>query len=455
MSYRNPRPKRAADEFAKTSLLGGDQSAKKRKFDYRNPSTLAAEAPEEDAILDLDEIGKSGPQTKRNAVQLDGYDSDSSTENFDTRAQAKADEAKRGSKSQQEEANDMFASLDEDFKDGDEDEDLAREGKKAKKEVRFLEENEIEGQVSTSKAGGHVSADFTLNATSGKRDVDVESSSDSGDDLERDMVVDVDEELGAGAKKKHAPKLDAFNMRNEAEEGRFDESGNFVRNAADPLAVHDSWLEGSSKQDIKKAKEAHAKREEARRQRDIEDDSVSTGEVLGRLLARMDDGETILEALARLGTTKSKKKTYRQRNKMKTPQDTDMDVDVQESVEDQAEVKRKQAVEDITAAADMLLTRGQAEIYEAERAVLIRQYRRETGKDWIDQNDNKATAGTGDDGAEWEYRWADARDGGEIHGPYDADTMRAWNEAGYFGEGVEYRRAGVPGWTRAADFAKS
>ena len=63
-------------------------------------------------------------------------------------------------------------------------------------------------------------------------------------------------ELGAGGKKSHAPKLDAFNMKNEQEEGRFDAQGNFVRKAADPDAVHDSWLEGVSKKDMKKAKEA-------------------------------------------------------------------------------------------------------------------------------------------------------------------------------------------------------
>ncbi|KAK5139071.1 hypothetical protein LTR04_003911, partial [Oleoguttula sp. CCFEE 6159] len=73
------RPKRAAETFARThhSLSTSDEpSAKKAKFDVRNPSTLAPDAPEEDAILDLDEIGKSG-QTKRNAVNIDGYDSDS------------------------------------------------------------------------------------------------------------------------------------------------------------------------------------------------------------------------------------------------------------------------------------------------------------------------------------------------------------------------------------------
>lgn len=76
------RPKRAGEEFARSH----EASSKKPRFDHRNPSTLAADAPEEDLILDADVIGKSGNQTKRNAVNIDGYESDSDNDNFDARA---------------------------------------------------------------------------------------------------------------------------------------------------------------------------------------------------------------------------------------------------------------------------------------------------------------------------------------------------------------------------------
>ena len=42
--------------------------------------------------------------------------------------------------------------------------------------------------------------------------------------------------------------------------------------------------------------------------------------------------------------------------------------------------------------------------------------------------------------------------GGERHGPYDGHTMAAWNDAGYFGEGVEFRRVGDSEWSRSVDF---
>ncbi|KAJ9642927.1 hypothetical protein H2199_004449 [Coniosporium tulheliwenetii] len=429
----------------------------KPRFDYRNPSTLAPDAPEEDTILELDEIGKGGQGTKRNAVNLDGYESDSSTENFDARAAEKAELAKqegRGGQhgSKDEEVNDMFADLEEDLAgpDRDEDEELSREGKGGKKKVKFLETEQIEGQVASSKSGGHVSADFGLREKGRTRDQEQESSSESGGDEERDRVgSDVDEELGAGAKKKHAPKLDAFNMKQEGEEGRFDESGNYVRKAADPDAVHDSWLEGLSKKDMKRAREAQEKRDEDRRRRAMADDSVPTSDILTTLILRLEKGETVLEALARLGKGKEKRKPKWQKNKRKNGDA--MDVDMNGSGDDPAEMKRKEAVEAITGAADQLLTRGQPEIYEHEREMLIRQYRRETGEDWVEPphaDEDRGPSGV----TQWEYRWSDARDGGETHGPYDGQTMVAWESAGYFGEGVEFRRTGDDEWSRSVDF---
>ena len=468
MSNRRPapRPSRGGEEFARTHYLEEEgPSLKKARFDVRNPSALAPDAPEEDAILEADEIGKRGQQTKRNAVNIDGYESDSSNEGFDARADAKAKEVKKkggvggsGAGGKQEEENDMFADLDEE-KDGDEDEELAGEGKRKRKEVHFLEEDEIEGQVAGSKSGGHVSADLHMNGDGasrrGGKNKEVDSSSESDvDEEERADVGEVDEEIGAGGKKEHAPKLDAFNMKNEQEEGRFDAQGNFVRKAADPDAVHDSWLEGVSKKDMKKAKEAAEKRDEETRQKRKEDDAVLTSDILRTLIPYLERGETVLESLARLGKGKEKKRPKRQ-NRNKRKGDDMMDVDEQRAPEDLAETRRREAVEAITGAADQLLTRGQTEIYDAERELLTRQYSRETGEDWIDaprdEEDGAGGDGTGE-AKQWEYRWSDGRDGGQVNGPFGGSMMVAWNDAGYFGEGVEFREAGNEGWNQDVKF---
>ena len=275
------------------------------------------------------------------------------------------------------------------------------------------------------------------------------------------MGPDVDEELGAGSKKNHAPRLDAFNMKNEEDEGKFDESGNFVRNAKDPFEVHDSWLEGnSSKAAMRKAAKAEEDRERERRERDIKDDAVSTGELLGRLIERLEEGETTLEALQRLGRGKKKKKKKKKKKQAfkKNKRKGDMDLDAQSNgTSDPAEEERKANVEALTSAADALLTRGQTEIYDTERALLERQYKRETGEAWVNpepaNGSAEANGGSAQDAdKKWHYRWADARDGGQLHGPYDGATMKAWNEAGYFGEGVEYRQDGVETWSRSVNF---
>ena len=469
MSNRRPapRPSRGGEEFARTHYLDAEGPAlKKPRFDVRNPSALAPDAPEEDAILEADEIGKRGQQTKRNAVNIDGYESDSSNEGFDARADAKAKKVKKnggvggsGDGGNQEEENDMFADLDEDLKDGDEDEEITGEGKKKRKEVHFLGEDDIEGQVAGSKSGGHVSADLLVNGDGvplrkGKnKEVDSSSESDVGEE-ERADVGDVDKEVGAGGKKAHAPKLDAFNMKNEQEEGRFDAQGNFVRKAADPDAVHDSWLEGVSKKDMKKAKEAADKRDEERRQKRREDDAVLTSDILKTLIPYLDRGETVLEALARLGRGKKEKRPKWQ-NKNKRKGDDAMDVDADRAAEDPAETRRREAVEAITGAADQLFTRGQTEIYDAEREVLMRQYSRETGEGWVDapriEEGEQGADGSGD-AKRWEYRWSDGRDGGQVNGPYDGSMMVAWSDAGYFGQGVEFREAGRGRWSRDVNF---
>ena len=475
-----PRPKRGGEEFARTHYHDNEGcSSKKPRFDIRNPSALVPDAPEEDAILDADEIGKRGQQTKRNAVNIDGFESDSSNEGFDARAAAKAKGTKNGNSvgvSKAEEEHDMFADLvEEQFGDGDEDEELAGEGNR-KKGVRFVDVDEIAGQVEGSKGGGHVKVDYNAGFSGNTKgenhhynfdeevedhrhlvEEEVESSTDSeiGDERRAALDSDVDEEVGAGGKKKHAPKLDAFNLKAEKEDGGFDEQLNYVRKAADPDAKHDSWLEGVSKKDMKKAREAEDKRDLERRQKIRAADAILTSEFLRTLISHLERGETVLEALARLGRSKEKKQPkWQNKNKNKRKGSNEMDIDAEKPAESPAETKRREVVEAITEAADQLLTRGQNEIYDAERELLIRQYQRETGEAWVDPPKEKS-----EDDAEttehkqWEYRWSDTRDGGEAHGPYDGAMMVSWNDAGYFGDSVEFRRAGDTGvWSRTAEF---
>ncbi|KAL4949505.1 hypothetical protein BDW69DRAFT_174351 [Aspergillus filifer] len=444
MASSMPRPKRAGEDYARTHHQdeADDGPSKKPRFDLRNPSTLAPDAIDDDAILDADEIGRRGQQVRRKAVNLDGYESDSDNEGFDARTskKAKQEEAK-----QEADDDDMFAELQEDFGEEEVDGDAALH--KNKKNVRFLRDDEIEGQVASSKSGRTLRVDLSQGGDEVNIDED-DSESDVAEEDRAKVETGIDEELGAGSNKKHAPLLDAFNMRTEQEEGRFDEQGNYVRKAADPDAVHDSWLEGVSKKDIRLAKEAADKREAERKEKDRANDSILTSDALKSLITQLQRGETALDALARIGKGAPKKPKWQtKKNKKKGDQDTDMADD------DPKETARKQAIEAVTEAADILMARGQPEIYDTEREILTGQYRRETGEDWVDPPQGGDTV-TGDDGAAmWEYRWSDARDGGAVHGPYDGPTMESWKGAGYFGEGVEFKKVGDTGdWNSNVNF---
>ncbi|KAI2710231.1 hypothetical protein CBS147332_5932 [Penicillium roqueforti] len=442
MSSSLPRPKRAGEDFANTHYNddGEDSSEhKKPRFDLRNPSALAADAPEEDAVLDADEIGRRGQRIRRKAVNLEGYDSDSENEGFSAHREEKPI---RKQAKEDAEDDDMFAELQEDFGEEEVDGD---EITNKKKSVRFLRDDEIEGQVASSKGGGALHIDLSKGAAEIDEEEDG-SDSEVGEEERARIDEVVDEELGAGGKKKHAPLLDAFNMRTEQEEGRFDDQGNYVRKAVDPDAAYDSWLEGVSKKDIKKAKEAAEQRDAERKEKDRMDDSVLTADALKTIITHLERGETTLEALARLGKGLHRKpKWQNKKNKKKNAVE-----DVEMTDENPNELARKKAIDSITGAADILMGRGQIDIYDTEREMLTRQYRNDTGEDWIDP---PAEGMTEQGPAMWEYRWSDARDGGDAHGPYDSAMMDSWKNAGYFGEGVEFRQVGDVGqWSGTVSF---
>lgn len=478
--YAAARPKRAGEQFARTHHGETDDSGpftKKPKFDLRNPSALAPDAPEEDAVLDADVIG-SGAGMKRGAINIDGYDSDSENEGFDARAEERARGKKGkgevnlaeafeygngkdggGKGEEDDEDEDMFGDLEEE----NDDEGEGKVAGKPKKNVKFLDVDEIEGQVESSKSGGHVSGNFTLDPK-GKLSTHAMDDQLSSDDEEDAALAaqeeDIDEEVGAGGLKRNAPKVDAFNMKAEQEEGRFDEAGNFVRKANDPDAKHDMWLEGVSKKEMRKAAEAHEKREAELRQKRLEDDALLLPDILRTLILQLEKGETVLEALARLGKgqTKTKKIPKWKLKKQKLASNSngnaeEMDVDAKKEAQDPEQVRIREAVDTITGAADQLLTRGQTEIYEQEREMLVRQYRREAGEDWVEPKPEEKGEGEGGEKM-WEYRWVDGRDGAERQGPFDGRTMEAWRDAGYFGEGVEFRRVGEGGggWERVVEF---
>ena len=415
-------------------------SSKKPRFDSRNPAILAQELSDEDedSILDLDAVGKA-QSARRNAVNLDGFDSDSEPDATDARA---AKRAKERAASKKQRGDDIFKDMDQEGSgDDDDDEDEEAGPHESKKAVRFLGLEDIEGQEENSKSGGHVAGGLMAGQDADDAADASESSSEGASDEEERARVDsdLDEELGAGGKKRHAPRLDAFNMKSENNEGRFDENFNFVRKAADPEAVHDSWLSGVSKKEMKRAARMHELREEEFREREKSSEAIPSSQHLATLIVNLRQGETTLEALQRHHANKPALVSKNKHRKKQQPGAVGHHggADVEDAA---AESARMAAIDAISQAADQLSIRGLpgvTDIYDTERELLTRHYKRDTGKAWVDDADAKGM---------WEFRWRDQRDGGAANGPFTSQQLTEWSEAGYFDGGVEYRRAGDDEW---------
>lgn len=179
-------------------------------------------------------------------------------------------------------------------------------------------------------------------------------------------------------------------------------------------------------------------RDAEQKARERAEDSIITSDVLSNLIARLDVGETPMEALVRYGKVapKKQKPTYSKKKKSQA-----MEVD-QDPAQDAAAIRAKEAIDTITECASRLEDRGMEDIYELEREMIMRLYKRDTGEDWKDPHPEKV---------QWEFHWLNAPEG-DINGPYDQATMQAWETAGQFAAGAEFRKVGETEWSRLLDF---
>jgi CD2 antigen cytoplasmic tail-binding protein 2 len=130
------------------------------------------------------------------------------------------------------------------------------------------------------------------------------AESDSGLSSEENEPEDEDD---AERRKKAGMgfELSSFNMREEMEEGKFSADGTYVR-SFDPHGVHDRWMEEFNEKDIKMARRRKKQRERQEKEklkaeaRELEQ-SGGKDELQKALIPMLKKGETILEALQRLG----------------------------------------------------------------------------------------------------------------------------------------------------------
>ncbi|KAF9500430.1 hypothetical protein BDN71DRAFT_1462552 [Pleurotus eryngii] len=359
--------KRAAGGSAGPSTSQTSHASKKTRFvePLDDPVNFAEEV---DSALE-------NPSARRKGrVKQEGYDSDSS-----------------------DDGEGVVFSRKKDGQDADEDEDMFAIGEKEEKEQpsakkkkeEYMKLGDIEGQVFADNSG---------------------SDSEESDEPEDEDDAERRKKEGMGY------ELSSFNMKEEMEEGKFTEDGMYVR-SFDPHGVHDRWMEGLDEREIKLARRRKRKQEKLQKERiqaeeqELEQ-SGGKGALERELVGMLKKGESVLEALQRLGARSRKAKGPTRSSKTAS-------LDKPKSVSD---------IDHITHLASNIMSLGDTDIYSKTYEELVRDIRRSGAVDqaWVPPSAD----------VQYEYKWDMPEVVGQeaaSFGPYSEEEMKAWYKAAYFG----------------------
>ncbi|RDB21267.1 CD2 antigen cytoplasmic tail-binding protein 2 [Hypsizygus marmoreus] len=327
---------------------------------------------------------------RKGRVKNEGYESDSSDEGEGVVRSRKKDVAG------DDDDEDMFAM-------GEKEEKQKETGKKKEEYLRL---GDIEGQEFNS----------------GSED-DLDDEPEDEDDAERRKKAGMGYELSS------------FNMRDEMEEGKFTEDGSYVR-SFDPHGVHDRWMEGLGEREIKLARRRKRQQEKEQKER-IEaeerelEESGGKGVLEKELLPMLKKGETVLEALHRLGVQAKKDRANNKTAKTKHIETDAMNVD--------KPVKPPTDIEKITHLASNIMSLGETDIYSKTYEELVRAVRASGS---VPESWEPPSADV-----RYEYKWdvPSATQSTDVFGPFGEEEMKAWMKASYFGlagEKIKVRRVG-------------
>ncbi|KAJ2400834.1 hypothetical protein GGI23_001785 [Coemansia sp. RSA 2559] len=203
-----------------------------------------------------------------------------------------------------------------------------------------------------------------------------------------DGLADKDSDEDSEGEGKARTRIEAFNMRDDLEQGQFDANGNFVWNKKDPNAYQDSWLDGMSKKAIKMARDSKVRKDQDQTVQENSIlrrwDAVSNDDIIVAIINRLCSRETILSALARIGGPKKKTKNkWNRKAKAKIAGATNSNPN--NSEESEKERQRKKGIEELTELADQAMARGLVDIYDQTYEQLVRQMRltNRVPEDWV------------------------------------------------------------------------
>ncbi|CAG8774520.1 3422_t:CDS:1, partial [Acaulospora colombiana] len=205
-----------------------------------------------------------------------------------------------------------------------------------------------------------------------------------------------------------------------------------------------------SRGDIEKARIAHERQERERRIKEAQKDSndyMDRVTMFKELLTIMKRGETLLDALKRLGSNAGSKtnnkrgpKQYGKKQKDENPK-SPLPEERELTHEEKLEQNRVKSIERLTDLS--VMATGYVDIYEDTWEQILRNLKREGAvpEDWMPPgtdedvpNENPPESQDKLDVTislpsftQWEYRWMDkSGNAGEIYGPFSGEDMKAW-----------------------------
>jgi CD2 antigen cytoplasmic tail-binding protein 2 len=277
-----------------------------------------------------------------------------------------------------------------------------------KRKVSFAEQNDYH-EISAEE---EIEEEENLETFKNKRKPvleDDDESDDESDEAEDEEKILINEHIFEGQEKqsigtdewysevtedgeRRNVRIIPFNVEEDLQDGDFDSEGMYLERK-DPSSIHDSWLKGLQEKDIRMAAASHERREKKIASGEEKSKRRNKSDLLLLLFDKMLPNEQVVDCIRRVGRTKDKGKN-----------------------------RNLKDVEVITGIVDDLMALGELNIYQ-ESFENIRSELISTGL--IDRRKNNATAVP----SHWEYCWDH---GGEIYGPFSADDMVSWNNAGYF-----------------------
>ncbi|KAF8136558.1 hypothetical protein EV363DRAFT_1255417 [Boletus edulis] len=358
----------------------------------RKPKKTRFVEPSDDPLHFAEEVDNAleNPSAKRKGrVRNEGYESDSSDDGEGVVYSRRKDEPGEAGGDE----DDMF-SIGE--KAAKKDQDTPRSQSKDD----FLRLGDIEGQE--------------FNASEHESESEDEDEPEDGDEERK--------QAGMGY------EISSFNMREEMEEGKFAADGTYVK-TFDPHAVHDRWMDGVDEKDIKMARRRKRQQDRIQREkmkaeeRELEQ-SGGKSALEHQLVGMLKRGETVLEALQRLGAS------ARRHTNGKSKADSSMVVD--------KPPKGMSDIDLITDLASNIMSLGDTDIYSKTYEELVRDVRSsgQVENDWVPPSAD----------VKYEYRWiVFGQEPGEPFGPFGEEDMKTWFNAAYFGvsgEKVQVRAVG-------------